>query len=279
MKPHACRGLATLMMCATMCGASAVHAQSFEPVVVQARRVQLFATATIQGQNGFSTTQSLNQFKERPPEAGFLGPFSVSDTLVFDVAAPDGTAAAHFETTQSQVSSFESEAMSFEGRFVASASTSGTPGPLSTGFVGTNGEQGGSGDGDFFGSEFEVHTPISAVLTLHADVAGGGEFVFNLDGPSPNGTVPIILVTASDSEPGGGVIVAHEVLLHLAPGLYNIEADLTGGVSLNAQGEFSAGFSLLAVTAPVPEVQSWALLAIGMPLLAAGVRRTRRRHA
>jgi hypothetical protein len=267
------RWIARLTMGLTLCAISAAYAQSFDPVVQQARRVQLWAIGTIQGQDGASSSDFLYQFKQFPPEASFFGPYDVSDHLVLDIAAPDGTAAAHFDTTQSLTSFVGSERIEYEARVVASAATTGTPGPASTGYAGT--VPSGPGNGAFFGMYFDVHTPISAVLTLHADTAGGGTFIYMLR-DDITGQI-FAALTASDTAPGGPLVAPEETMLLLQPSRYVMTAELTAHVPLNAQGDFTAGFALEAVAVAVPEAQTWAMLLVGFPLLGALARRARRR--
>jgi PEP-CTERM motif len=213
---------------------------------------------------------NLYQFKVWPYGTGPFGSFDVSDRLVMDVVSPDGTAAAHLEGFTSQVSSIDSERMSYEGVATLSASTSGRPGPQTVGTIYSPGPR-----GDFFGTYFDVRTPITAVLSLHAEVAGHGAFALYINNVTSGG-VPVFFQSASDGA-DGPIIPSHEVLLVLGTGTYELRAELSGSAGLGEHGSFGAGFSLQALAPPVPEPQSWALLMTGAPLLASLAWRARRR--
>jgi len=255
--------LAALALCAT----TPVQAQLFQPLDPFARWINLYGSATVQGsRDGQTAFKDLYQFKVWPTEtAGFFGTFDVTDHLVLDVVSPDNTAAAHVEAFTSHVSFVGPELISFEALITASASTSGRPGPQTVGSVG------GPGRADFIGMYFDVKTPITAVLSLHADVARGGGFNFSLADISNDGFVPVFEQSASSDMP---VIAPHQLTLDLAAGRYRMLGELTGVVGLNEQGSFSAGFSLQAL--PVPEPQSWLLLVVGAPLIFVFMGRARR---
>jgi hypothetical protein len=158
--------------------------------------------------------------------------------------------------------------MSFQGVATLSASTAGTPGPLTTGSVSSPGPR-----GDFFGTYFDVSSPVTAVLSLHAQVDGNGAFALYLSDLSNGSFVPVFFQSASDGSP----IPQHDVTLALGAGTYELRAELSGIAALNQRGSFSAGFALQAITSPIPEAQAWAMLLAGMPLLAGVATRLRRR--
>lgn len=258
------RLLAALLLAAPVVAA---HAQ-FVAHDPHNRWINLFADATVQGIDGRTASNTLYQYKVWPQNTSPLGPFDVSDRLLMDVVSPDGTAAAHFDGFSSQVSSIAADRMSFEGVATLSASTSGTPGPLTTGLVTSPGPR-----GDFFGTYFDVSSPVTAVLSLHAQLDGNGAFALYLNDLSNGSFVPVFFQSASDGSP----IALHDVTLNLGAGTYELRAELSGIAALNQHGSFSAGFALQAITSPIPEAQSWALLLAGMPLLAGVATRRRRR--
>jgi hypothetical protein len=255
---HGCaRGLAALggfLLSVT------VHAQSFQPTV-QGRWVQPVGDAVIVGQDGQAGTGKYNVFQPAPD----FGPFIRTGTLHLDVAAPDATAAAHLRGSVSHTSSIDPEAIRYEGSVALSSTTSGTPGPGS--YVNANGES-------FFGLMFDVATPLSVVLSLHADLAGRGEVNFNFI--EENETRPSIFSERAISfENGTGRIVPRELTFALSPGHYNLSMRLDSYVpSLEGVAAATAGFSLIAAAIPaIPEPQAWLMLVAGLPLL--GVMRGR----
>jgi hypothetical protein len=261
MKAFASRGLAVLLAAAAVSLVAPARAQSLQPTVL-ARWVIFDAAVTVQGQDGNSTHR--DDFRNFSWEG--TAPFDHAETIAMDVPSPDGTAAAHLAGTMSQFSTLDPGHVHYEARMTATTSTSGTPGPGTRGTIG-----GGNGPrSDFLGMFFELTTPTTLVLTLHADMVGGGDFEYLLHGGTPDSTV--FGATASAGNP----IPLHSVTLHLVPGTYDMTANLDGGIGLGGQATAVAGFDLVVVSA-IPEPQTWLLLAAGVPWLVAIRRRAVRR--
>src|SRR2546423_3442968 len=156
------------------------------------------------------------------------------------------------------------EAIRYAGSVGVTSTTSGTPQLAAV-----------SADGQsFFGLFFDVTTPVSVVLSLHADFAGHGGVDFNLLN-STAGTATFS-ERAFGEENGTGGIARQDVLLTLTPGSYDMTMRMGAHFqhadgSVNAGASAAAEFSLVATA--IPEAQTWLILVTGLPLVGALGRR------
>jgi hypothetical protein len=266
MKAHASPGLGALL-CAMV--ALPAAAQTFEPVLA-ARWENVLLMATVTGQDG-RQADSGPVFHDQSL-LGAFGPYHVSDTLGFDLVAPDGTAAVRVDHAMSHDSFIGTESVTYEARLDGSVKVTGAPLQASVD-LGT-----ATREGNFLGYRFDVAQPTSVALSYHADVMAGGSFELALDMDLPGGgSTSVFFQRADEAHPA---IPLQTTTLLLAPGEYAVTARLVDGFLVSTQaplevhGAYSAGFSLLPAAA-VPEPQSALLLAVGLPLLVAMARRAR----